>query len=255
MTLKFSPGAHRYWLDGVPIPGVTTLIDKGIPKPGLKYWSAKMVAEYVADERDAVESLRAMGRGPMVEALKAVPWQKRDDAAVRGTEVHELAEKLAHGEAVDVPYHLEGYVDGYVRFLDAFEPQVVLTERSCANPTHWYAGRFDLVADVNGTRWMLDNKTSGRVYGETALQTDAYRNAEFYVEDDAPKVHIPMPEGIERLGVLHVTPEATRIVPLQSDGMPFRTFLHAAFVARQDLSTFLEPELEYPTTTTEEATA
>ena len=33
MSLKFSERAHKYWLDGRPVPGVTTLIGKGLPKP------------------------------------------------------------------------------------------------------------------------------------------------------------------------------------------------------------------------------
>ena len=49
MTIKFSEKAHRYWLDGKHIPGVTTLIKGGIPAPALTYWAARTVAEWVAD--------------------------------------------------------------------------------------------------------------------------------------------------------------------------------------------------------------
>ena len=64
MTLKFSPKAHRYWLDGKPIPGVTTLIGKGLPKPALPNWAARTVAEYVVDNPEQVDQLRSLGRGP-----------------------------------------------------------------------------------------------------------------------------------------------------------------------------------------------
>jgi hypothetical protein len=30
----------------------------------------------------------------MVAALKEIPWQKRDEAAIRGTDVHALAEPI-----------------------------------------------------------------------------------------------------------------------------------------------------------------
>jgi hypothetical protein len=106
MTLRFTAKTHRYFLDGSPIPGVTTLIGKGLPKPALVYWSAKTVAEWVADNPDGVEAFRATGRGPMVAALKEIPWQKRDEAAIRGTDVHALAERVIRGEAVEVPEHL-----------------------------------------------------------------------------------------------------------------------------------------------------
>lgn len=232
MTLKFSEKAHRYWLDGKPIPGVTTLIGKGLPKDALMYWSAKMVAEYVTDNEAAVEQLRGMGRESMIGALKGVPWESRDQASIRGTDVHALAEQIVHGNEVEVPEHLVEHVSGYARWLDDFEVEPILTERSCANRKHWYAGRFDLVADITRTRWLLDVKTSKRPYGDTALQTDAYRHAEFYVEDDDPDTEHPMPEGIERLGVIHVTDYGTTLYPLDSSGAAFKDFTHIAWTAK-----------------------
>lgn len=232
MTLKFSPGNHTYWLDKKRCPGVTTLLGKGLPKPALPYWSAKCVAEYVADNPEGLKALREMGREPMVAALKGMPWQKRDEAAVRGTDVHAIAERVVHSEQVDVPEHLIGHVQGYVDWLDEFKVEPILTERSVGNRGLWYAGRFDLIADMAGSRWMLDVKTSKGVYGETAMQTDAYRNAEFYVEDDDPDTEHPMPEGIERLGVIHVTENGTQLYPLESDGSAFRIFKHVAYLAK-----------------------
>jgi hypothetical protein len=229
VTLKFNPKTHRYWLDGKPIPGVTTLISGGVPKPQLTYWSARTVAEWVADNEAEVEQLRSMGRGPMVNALKEVPWHKRDTAAVRGTDVHRLAEDLVHGREVEVPEHLADYVEGYVRWLDEWQPVPVLTERPVASRRWWYAGTFDLIADMCGERWLLDIKTASAIYGETALQTDAYRNAEFYLADDDTEQ--PMPEGISRLGALHVQETGTVLVPLDSSGAAFKDFLHAAWIS------------------------
>lgn len=33
MSLKFNQKVHRYWMDGKPVSGATTLIGNGIPKP------------------------------------------------------------------------------------------------------------------------------------------------------------------------------------------------------------------------------
>lgn len=250
MTLKFSPGNHTYWLDRKRVPGVTTLISNGLANKALMYWSARTVAEYVAQNEHAVATLRELGEGPMVAALKGIPWQKRDDAAVRGTDVHAIAEQVVHGTEVDVPDHLLAHVQGYVDWLDAFKVEPILTERSVAHRGLWYAGRFDLIADIAGTRWLLDVKTSRAVYGSTALQVDAYRNAEFYVDDDDPDTEHPLPEGIERLGVVHVTDAGTTLHPLDSTGEPFRIFKHVAYIAkrRDDIDSFIhEPitELEH----------
>lgn len=214
MPLTFNADSHRYRLDGKPVPSVTGLIKGGLPKDALVYWSAKTVAEYVADNPDAVDNLRDMGREPMVQALKSVPWQVRNEAAVRGTDVHAIAEQIVHGHDAEVPGHLAGYVRGYADFLDRFAVEPILTECSVAHRGLWYAGRFDLIADINGTRWMLDNKTSTHVYGETALQLAAYAGADFYVTDDDAHTEHPLPE-CERFGVLHVTEHGTSLYPMR----------------------------------------
>jgi hypothetical protein len=241
MTLKFNEKSHRYWLDGKPITGVTTLLGKGLPKEGLMYWSARMVAEWVADNEADVESLRAMGRGPMVNALKSLPWQKRDDAAARGTDVHALAERVIHGEAVVIPPNLAPYLEGYVKCLDMFGIEPILTERSVGHRALWYSGRFDLIARIGETVWMLDLKTSSKVYGSIALQTHAYAHAEFYVDDDDPDTEYPMPE-VERHGVLHVTESGTELRPLDSTDRPWRIAQHVFYVAknRDAIDAFIE---------------
>lgn len=231
--LTFNPRNHTYRLDGRPVPGVTTLLGKGLPKPALPHWAAKSVAEYVVDNPDGVEQLRGMGRGPAVAALKGVPWQKRDEAAVRGTDVHALAERVIHGEEVEVPDHLHAHVEGYVHWLDALDVKPVLVERPVASRRWFYAGTFDLVADIDGTRWGLDLKTSSAIYGETALQVAAYMTADFW--QDADGEEHPLPE-VERVGGVHVTDAGTALYPLLNGPEEIEKaaalFRHIAHVAK-----------------------
>ena len=251
-TLKFSEKAHRYWLDGKPIPGVTTLINKGLPKPALTYWSAKCVAEFVVDQPEQVEALRQMGRGPAVAALKNVPWQERDEAAVRGTAVHALAEDVIHGREVDVPEHLLAHVEGYVRWLDAFGVEPILTERQVASRSLWYAGTFDAIVRIRGEVWGLDWKTSRAVYGSTALQVAAYMGAEFYVDDDGEEQ--PLPE-VDRIGVVHVTDAGTRLHPFRDREAAWKDWRHVQWVANSvpRIDAQLEDALEAPSTEGEAA--
>lgn len=240
MTLKFVEKTHRYFLDSNPVPGVTTLLDKGIPKPALTYWAARTVAEFVADHPDIVEAVKAAGgRAPAVAMLKEVPFQKRDDAAIRGTDVHALAEKLVHGEEVQVPEHLTGYVTGYVEWLDAFGFRPLVTERPVANRKWAYAGKPDAIGTFEhgplaGKTVLLDWKTSRGVYGETALQTAAYARAEFYVDDNGDE--IPMPH-IDATGVVHIQDGLSELYVLADDpeqiDEAFKVFSHIAYVARK----------------------
>jgi hypothetical protein len=237
MTLKFSAAAHRYWLDGRPIPGVTTLIGKGLPKPALPYWAAKSVAEFVADNPDGVEAFRATGRGPMVAALKQIPWQKRDEAAVRGTDVHALAERVIRGESVEVPEHLTGHVEGYARWVDLFHVEALHTETAIANRAAWYAGTFDAIVRFGAGPWagrvaLVDWKTSSGVYGETGLQTAAYARAEFMAL--TPDDETPLPP-LDATGVLHITDSGSQFYPLahtpEQIDAAFGVYRHVAYVA------------------------
>lgn len=226
--LKFSEKAHRYWLHGKPIPGVTTLLSKGLPKPALMYWSAKMVAEYVADQPEAVDQLRSMGRNPMVAALKSVPWESRDQAAVRGTEVHRLAERVVNGDEVEVPEHLLPYVEGYAKLIDQLDLHPLLTEFQIVNQRWWYAGTGDLLAMVGGRTLLLDLKTSRSIYGSVALQVAAYANAEAYVDDDGLARPIPHVDGI---GAIHVTDAGSTLHEFPDQAEAWKTFQHVAWLA------------------------
>jgi hypothetical protein len=231
MALTFSERGHRYRLDGRSVPSVTTLIGDGLPKKALQYWSARTVAEWVADNPERVEQLRAMGRGPMVNALKEVPWEKRDTAQVRGTDVHALAERLVHGDRVDVPEHLADYVSSCVDFLDEWRPRPLVVERPVAHRAHWWAGKPDMFAALPDGRVILfDYKTSASgVRPETAYQLAAYSHAEFYAAEDGAEHPIPQ---ADMAAVVWLRPDGYDVVPLRADDSVYADFRHIAWVAK-----------------------
>jgi hypothetical protein len=221
--LVFQESTHKYRLDGKPVEGVTTLI-----KGGLR--SARSVAEYVAANPERVNDLRMMGTGPMVAALKEVPWQERDTAAAKGTEIHDFAERIMKGEVVHVPVHLTGYVEACLAFFDEWDIEPVLVEAVVGNREHQYAGKLDLIADHNrGLRAIFDYKTSrSGIWPETAFQEAAYAFCEFYGElgDEHP-----MPKVYEAYGV-HLRDGEYDCYPLEFGPHVFDEFLTIAAVAR-----------------------
>ena len=233
MTLKFNEGNHSYYLDGKRVQGVTTILNAGIPKPALVNWAARTVAEYVADNIHQLEQWSGMGHDALVAALSQAHRTKRDTAAVRGTDVHNLAELIVHGEATEVPDHLTAHVEGYVDWLDRFDVQPLLTEVPLASREHMYCGKPDFIGKVGALgddTWLLDWKTSKGVYGETALQTAAYAKAEFYVDMGDWDNEKPLPH-IDRIGVVHVTEAGTYLHDL---GTPQAAFPH--FLAAKQIS-------------------
>ena len=256
MTLKFSPGNHTYRLDGRPIPGVTSLIKGGLPAPALIKWAAKSVAEWVVDHPDDCERLRPMGREPMVAALKATPWEARDEAGRRGTEVHTLAEKLVHGEEVEVPDELAGHVESAVKFLDEWKPTPILTECSVAHREHWWAGRFDLIASLPDGRticWDWKTTRSG-IFAETALQLAAYSHAEFYVTDDDPGTELALPT-IDECYAVWIRADGYDVIPVDAGDDTYRMFRHVAHVGRhaKGLKELVGAALPLPTSLEETA--
>lgn len=238
MSLRFLEKSHQYRMTEHPGPatkgptsanpelrvtGATTIISGGIPKPQLMPWYARQVAEYVRNNPLEVERLRTLDNDPegfaMIAELAKAPERVRDAAAERGSEVHDYAEALMHGQAVDVPEDLRPYVEGYLRLIDDWEIEPILTETSIGNRADWYAGRFDClgrIGKLGGMIAMLDWKTSRGVYGETGLQTGAYAKAEFYVTDDQPEIEIPLPE-IEATFVVHIKPGESDIYQLAAN--------------------------------------
>lgn len=237
---------HSYLIDGAKALGVTTALSKGMPKPALPYWSARTVAEYVADmgSTSFAELLDHHGRDATVSLLKSVPWSQRDKAAAQGTEVHGFAERLIHGEQVDVPEHLDGYVGSAVKFMDEWKPAPLLVERVVASYRWMYAGTFDLIAELpDGRRVLFDYKTSkSGIFPETALQLAAYRFADVYQADGGTEVQMSE-VGITDTMAVWVRPDGYDVIPVAGDETAFKAFLHVAYVARiaDDMKDWVRP--------------
>lgn len=221
LPLTLNERSHRYTLDGKWVPGVTSIVEAGLPKPALKRWGERVVAEAAVDQLPTLSTVLAtMGRAPTIEALAATPYEQMKTAQVRGTAVHALAEHVVSGEPVDVPEELAGHVRGYVRFLETFDVEPLATEALIANRTHWYAGKFDLLAIIRNKIWLLDVKTSKNVYPETALQCAAYAHAELCIAN-GELVQFP---HVDAIGVVHVTESGTSLFDLGDIGAAAEEF-------------------------------
>lgn len=232
---------HGYKLDGQKVDGVTTLISQGLPKPALMYWSARTVAEYVADaDEQTIATLRGLGRSGMVAALKDVPWTARDQAAAKGTEVHRLAEKLAAGEEVEVPEAIAGFVESCVAFLDAYQVRPLAPLECAVGSRQWrYGGSADLIANVllpTGERVnaVLDYKTAASgIWPDVSLQLAAYRNAEIYVDADGHEQPIADLNLSDTAYAVWLRADGFDCYPVAVGEETFKTFCHLAYVARR----------------------
>lgn len=232
--MKFTPPMRRietakghYYKDaaGHRIPGVTTILGDGVPKPALINWAANATADFAVDNWDQLTELPIAAR---LKELQGGRYGISDKAKKRGTEVHKYGERLVKGEKVTgIPDELRGHVEAYVRFLDKFDVDPILVEASVINYKIGYAGTLDLVCELTDEsgarpRLLLDLKTNEKgIFGETALQLAAYRYAEFYLDDQG--VEHPMPE-VEGCGAILISSETAQLIPTTSGPDQFKSF-------------------------------
>jgi hypothetical protein len=223
----------HYYKDavGARVPGVTTIIGDGVPKPALINWAANATAEAAVDRWD---DLGALAPAQRLKKLQGARYEEKDTAARRGTEVHRAAEKLLAGQPVQVPEEIAGHVEAYARFLDEFKVEPVHVEFSCISYKWGYAGTADLCAWVQlpergRTLLLMDLKTSrSGIFGETALQLAAYRLADVWAADGE---EIP-PVEVEHCAGIHVTGSGYSLLPVEAGEQEFKDFLYAARVGQ-----------------------
>lgn len=247
----------HYYKDanGHRIPGVTTILGDGVPKPALINWAANATAEAAVDRWDELADLSPSER---LKTLQGARYEKTDKAKKRGTEVHGYAERLVKGEEVShIPDELRGHVEAYVRFLDEFDVDPILVEATIVSYKYGYAGTLDLVAELTDPtgerrRLLLDVKTNEKgIFGETALQLAAYRYAEFYLDDDGKEQ--PMVE-VDGCGAILVNSDAAKLIPCTANEDQLKSFRIAAamrdFVSssRDLVGAPVEPHNPKPTT-------
>ena len=100
----------------------------------------------------------------------------RDEAAKRGTYVHEISEDLLNGEEVilDAEPDIVKRVMCLERWYDDYEPKVIMQEVMLAFPGVRFAGRFDILARIDGKNVLIDIKTGG-YYKSHDLQATMYK--------------------------------------------------------------------------------
>jgi hypothetical protein len=230
---RIDRGRSHWYVDtdtGEKVPGVTSINGEngGLPMPALTGWVGNTVAEYAIDNWDELAELSISER---LNLLKKARYLKRDAAANRGTEVHTLAQKLAHGEEIEPPEELAGHVESCIKFLDDWDMQPIITEATVVNYRHHYAGTLDAIADLaDGNRWLLDWKTNQKgPYGDTAFQLAGYRFAEKYRIDNRSTEQPMIP--VDACGVVWLRADGYDLHPYRVDEHVFRQFLYIAQVA------------------------
>lgn len=137
--LHFDPERHTYSLDGVNLPSVTTILKRCFDFSKID---------------------------PAVLAAKGE----------LGTAVHIACELDDTNDLVEESVHakVRPYLEGYRLFKRHKLTNVIATEQVVHNGLHGYAGKFDLLTEFDGARWLVDWKTPLHISRAVGLQTAAY---------------------------------------------------------------------------------
>jgi hypothetical protein len=226
--------------------GVTSALNME-PKPFLKAWAAKVVAETAFHEFETLSAMvRSGDETGAIEWLKKAPDRYTREAADFGSAAHELmeAEALFHSGLASVSadglirFHPSRWHEGLTQvlvnfreFLAEFEVEYVYMEETVWSRTHGYAGSFDalvtLVPAPGAPRELvwLDYKTSKSVYGSTGKQLAGYSNADFLVFEDGTTEEITPAMREAGGAVLWNRPEGWRLHPVNTGEEVFAQFL------------------------------
>ncbi len=186
VSIEYRDASHRYWLhkDGQRTAAISvTSALKVLDKPALVAWAERMGIEGAL----RLERAGELEGVPPEQALSVVRQRdmgaeaKRDAGADRGSAIHDALRSYCSVGTVpmvgDFPDEVQGYVKSLCRWLLDAEPEPILVEQVVGSPRFGFAGRFDLLAKIDGKRTLLDLKTSNRVYAEHHLQMAGYEIA------------------------------------------------------------------------------
>lgn len=219
VSMVFNPNSPRYRytvtdpefkLKNEPVRGVTTLLRDIINKPDLMTWPMNMansklfgskfdekLLEYTHDWNNAeIKPDTAYTAEQLHEAMLtgSREYTKRGDTGKDiGTQVHSMVESYLKGREIVIPEDMpeadakmaNKSFNAFMNWWEGLEQaRVRHIELPCYSRNLKYAGTMDLVAEINGTTYLLDIKTTNAsrkaplgIYAEYFLQLAAYSYA------------------------------------------------------------------------------
>ena len=174
----FDEAKHAHMLNGKPLHGVTTVMDKTLSKPALIPWAVKVTVEWIKTHC----GISPLGGGYLVtdadlENAKKEHSSKKTNAGAWGTRVHNACEVWCEtGQLPTSPddEDILKSVENFKEFIETNGFKVLGVERPVWSKEWWIGGIFDLVLEKDGKVYIADIKTSSGIYDSHFVQMGAY---------------------------------------------------------------------------------
>jgi hypothetical protein len=155
MDVNFFKRKYGYEIGGFWVPRVTAITDI-VAKPGL--------LKYYANQ-------------PNFTAAR----QRLKTSANWGTLTHQIIEEILKGKEPEIHPKIKPSIQAFYQWQDKNRVRILDPkediEKTIFDLDHFYAGRMDVLIEVNGKLGILDIKTGTGIWEEYSLQTAAYLNA------------------------------------------------------------------------------
>jgi hypothetical protein len=171
----FDEVKHAHMLNGKPLMGVTTVMDKTLSKPALIPWAVKTTVEWIQKNCQVSQ----LGEAYLVsekdlEEAKKEHTKRKTDAGDWGSRVHNACEVWCETGELPTDEDILPSVMNFVNFISNNGFKVLGVERPVWSKEWWIGGIFDLVLEKDGKVYIADIKTSSGIYDSHFIQMGGY---------------------------------------------------------------------------------
>lgn len=224
--MLFDDKLHEYYFEGIRIPSVTEIIKPQNDR--LMQWAVNRGVGFVRDWLSEYEPevLGKMVGESVIEDAVRTHSKMRQDAADVGKKFHSWVESHVgslmgfEAESVEESQDIQHLVRAYKRWESEIGTSLeyVAAERRILSVKHGYAGTLDILAKIDNELWLLDVKTSKKLYPEFRMQTAAYAKA--FEEETG----VPIAKRAVILVPKHMKRPLVSFVPFEDDDATISDF-------------------------------
>ena len=180
MKFEFNEKTHTYTLDGKRLTGVTTVLSV-ISKPALISWAANMAVDYIKDYFEKHPDVRDQEQIDklldVLEEARKAHTRKKEKGATAGTSLHTWIEQYIKDASIKLPEDeiTNAQVKQFLVWEFKNKVKFLESEKVMYSEKMWLGGTCDVVAEIDGKKYVVDFKTQAKMWDKTPhLQTAAY---------------------------------------------------------------------------------
>lgn len=203
VELEYDDDKHTYMVKGKRVPAVTRIVDAVSPK-NLTEWAVQAGADWwmsnyhrcIENEPDMVGEYNTY----IYDGIRYAHREISREAQSIGTDVHKWIElrirsKMNGGQLlVEYPKDVETPMQNFHKWLVMAEQRGIEwlgSEKKVYSKIWNYAGTIDALARINGELYVIDFKTSAKIYKDYYLQVFGYAQAVHEMVNHQDYKHYP----------------------------------------------------------------